>query len=583
MKDAPEKQADDSAQTVKVWLLWAVLIALIALVWSNGLHGEFTYDDKLEVVGNRTIRMLSEWGVVASYNPARVFVIGSYAINYHYAGADPFLYHMVDVAIHMVCAGLAMLFVSTLARSIGVANHLRVGFVSALLWSLHPLTTEAVTYTTGRSEQLVALFGLWACWLWTRWLVERERSLWITAWLGVALACLCKENAVVIPAVFLVIDIALSSRQTTKGRPSILRRTAPYLPGLFMLIFAFGLRLKLHGVLTTPTPMRDLLSQVMTEAIVTWRYLFLSVLPIGQTVFHDQAEVGVTPLSLLALVGMLSVVAFAVVRRSRNLFLSVAVGWFLLFLAPTFIVPLKETMAEHRAFIGLLGVAWSVAWLLELLGNRPRQVVTFVIVAALGLATVQRNSVWSTEVTLWEEATQRSPESAEAWYGFGEAQRYTLANPELPEAEADRLNPVSAFSRAVELDPEYKEAWNKLGISQAELGNTDVAIQAWQEALRIDPQYCKPHTNWGKALAQMGRNVESLEEFQSALTWCPDNATAHYFAGLLFDQRMNDVEKARFHYETLLEIEPTFGCPFGLAGGQCVAEEVRQRILELTW
>jgi hypothetical protein len=84
LKDAPEKQAEDSAQVVKVWLLWAVLVALIAVVWSNGLHGEFTYDDKLEVVGNRTIRMLSEWGVVASYNPARVFVIGSYALNYHH-------------------------------------------------------------------------------------------------------------------------------------------------------------------------------------------------------------------------------------------------------------------------------------------------------------------------------------------------------------------------------------------------------------------------------------------------------------------------------------------------------------------
>jgi tetratricopeptide (TPR) repeat protein len=309
----------------------------------------------------------------------------------------------------------------------------------------------------------------------------------------------------------------------------------------------------------------------------------LSVLPVGQTVFHDQAEIGLTLSSVLALAGLLAVVFFAVVRREKNLFLSVAVGWFLLFLAPTFVVPLKETMAEHRAFIGLLGVAWSVAWLLELLGDRPRQVVTFIIVASLGFGTVQRNSVWSTEVTLWEEATLRAPESAEAWYGFGEAQRYTLANPELPEAEADRLDPISAFDRAVELDPEYKEAWNKLGISHAELGHTEQAIQAWQEALRIDPRYCKPHTNWGKALAQMGRNTESLEELQSALTWCPDNSTAHYFTALLLDQRMNDVERARFHYEAVLVIEPTFGCPFGVDGGQCLAEEVRQRILELTW
>ena len=583
MKDVPEKGIAESAQTLKVWLLWVVMAALIAAVWSNGLHGEFTYDDKLEVVGNRTIRMLSEWGVVAAYNPARVLVIGSYAINFHYAGADPFLYHLVDLAIHMVCAGLAMLFVSTLARSVGVANHLRVGFVSALLWALHPLTTEAVTYTTGRSEQLVAMFGLWACWLWARWLIEGGRSLWITAWIGVALACLCKENAVVIPVVFVILDLAISSNTSTNGRSGVLRKMVAYLPGLLMLIFAFGLRLKLHGVLTTPTPMRDMTTQVMTEAVVSWRYLLLSVIPVGQTVFHDQAEYGINLASMLALTGLLSVVVFTVVNRSKNLFLAVAVGWFLMFLAPTFIVPLKETMAEHRAFIGLLGVAWAAAWLLELLESRTRQALTGVVVLALGYATIQRNNVWATEVTLWEEATIRSPESAEAWYGFGEAQRYTLANPELPEAIADSLNPIEAFDRAVELDPEYKEAWNKLGISHAELGHTEQAIQAWQEALRIDPHYCKPHTNWGKALAQMGRNTESLEEFQSALTWCPDNATAHYFAGLLLDQRMNDVEQARFHYEAVLAIDPTFGCPFGVDGGQCVAEEVRQRILELTW
>lgn|GEM_PF-999742 len=583
MKGEQQKDPTDLAQAYKLWLLWAVLVALVAFFWSNGLHGEFTYDDKLEVVGNRTIRMLDEWGVVAAYNPARILVIGSYALNYHYAGADPFLYHLVDVLIHMVSAGLAMLFVTTLARATGVANHLRVGFVSALLWALHPMTTEAVTYTTGRSEQLVAMFGFWACWLWSRWLKEGGRSLWFTAWLGVGLACLCKENAVVIPVVFIVIDIAMQEHKSTSSRSGLFMKIGPYLPGLLMLIFAFGLRLKLHGVLTTPTPMRDMSTQIMTESVVTWRYLFLSLLPVGQTVFHDQAEVGVSLLSTIALLGLLSTVLVAVLYRRKNIFLAVAVGWFLLFLAPTFIVPLKETMAEHRAFIGLLGVAWSVAWLLELLGDRSRQVSTVVIALALGAGTFQRNEVWATEVSLWEEATIRSPESAEAWYGYGEAQRYTLANPDLPEAYADSLDPITAFNRAVELDEEYKEAWNKLGISHAELGHNDRAIEAWQEALRIDPQYCKPHTNWGKILAQMGRNTESLEEFQSALTWCPDNATAHYFIGLLYDQRMNDVEQARFHYEAVLDIEPTFGCPFGVDGGQCVAEDVRQRILELTW
>ena len=157
-----------------------------------------------------------------------------------------------------------------------------MAFFAAGFWAVHPLATESVVYVTGRSEQLLGFFALYGLWLWTRWLRIGGGLLFTGAWLAVIAAGLCKESAAVLPVAYLAIDFLL--RPSDSKRPS---RWAVLLPGVALLVAFLGLRWFLEGSIGHPNPQRDMVTQVLTQVEVFWRYVSLSVLPSGQSIFHD--------------------------------------------------------------------------------------------------------------------------------------------------------------------------------------------------------------------------------------------------------------------------------------------------------
>jgi tetratricopeptide (TPR) repeat protein len=562
------------------FLAWGLLCILVAVAYFNGLHAEFTYDDKVEVIGNRTIRAAEDWQTLFSYNWSRPLLMGSYALNHQFGGVNPFSYHLVDMGIQAANAGLAFLLIHELLELKGEKNPLPIAFFGAAFWAIHPLGTESVTYVTGRSEQLLGFFALYGAWLWTRWLIRGGAILYWGAWAAVLAAGLCKESAAILPAFFLLIDWLL--RPKNSKRP---RRLQALLPGAFMLLGFLVLRWLLEGSIGHPNPQRAMGAQLLTQGEVLLHYVQLALLPVGQSIFHDYPEAALGPRPLLAWGIVAAFSLFAWRKRATSPIPVLGFFFFLLAMAPTIMVPLKETMAEHRTYLGLLGLSLILAYGLSVFRDRLHYTLGGLILLSLLSATILRNGVWSTEVSLWADAAAKSPHSPEAHYGYGEAQLYAMAKADLEEAEREALDAVGAYKRAVELDGEYLAAWNKLGIAHANRSEFMPAVGAWQALLSLDKKHCKAHTNLGKTFVQMGRQMEGLRELNSAVSYCPNHAAPHYFLGLLFQDWLDEPDKAIFHYQRLLGLEPDFGCPFGkeLEGQMCVAEEVRARLDALTW
>jgi protein O-mannosyl-transferase len=561
-------------------LAWLVLALLVFLAYFNGLHAEFTYDDKVEVIGNRTIRAADNWRTLFSYNWSRPLVMGSYALNYQLSGPSPFGFHLVDLGIQIANAGLAMLLIHELLLLKGEKDPLPAAFFAAAIWAVHPLGTESVTYITGRSEQLLGFFVLYGAWLWTRWLLKGGVLLFLGAWMSVIAAGLCKESAVILPVFFFLIDWLLSPQRHPRQK-----RLAAYSPGVLLLLGVLALRFHLEGTLGHPNPQRDMATQWLTQGQVLLEYLQLALLPLDQNIFHDfpEASFGFKPLFAWGILVVLCVFSWR--KRRTNPVAVLGFFFFLLTMTPTVLIPLKETMAEHRTYIGLLGLSWMVGIGLCAFRDDLRNKIGTVLVLCLLGTTFMRNGIWQNEVRLWGDAAAKSPHSAEAQYGYGEAQLYALGNMNLTEKERKALNPVDAYKKAVDLDGEYLAAWNKLGIAHAKQNEMWPAIGAWQALLSIDPKHCKAHTNLGKTFVQMDQQLEGLRELKSAVSYCPNHATPHYFLGLLYQDRLDDPDKAIFHFQRLLGLEPDFGCPFGkeVPGQLCVAEEVRDRLNTLTW
>ncbi len=546
---------------------WIVIGLVVALAYLNGLDAPFVYDDRIEVVGNATIRDMDQWRAIARYNVSRMLLVWTYAWNFHSYGLDPSGYHVFSLGVHLLAIGAGIAMARALGRLGGHPFPLMAAIGAVGLWAVHPMGVEAVVYITGRSESLCGLFCFSAIGLWATALqAERSggRSLWARALgvLCVVAALLSKEVAGMLPLVLLAMEVIFGPKDRSLGRRPRWVWFAPFL--LLMAAAAWG-RLSFAGSLLPREVDRTLSVQLTTQAEVWLRYLQLWLLPVGQTLFHH-----VEDLSLLSGRGILAASGWALVigggvwwgRRCPLAGFALLAG--ALFLIPSSsIVPLKENMAEHRAYQLGLYLSLALVWSISEAGRRRWMWASILVVPVLIACTLARNQVWSSEEGLWLEATERNPDVADAWYGLGDARRF----------QADFGAAVAAYERAVDLDPDHLDAWNNLGIAKVQLGDLSGARAAWRSALLRRQNYCKAHSNLGGLAMEQGDMEEAITELYTTLDYCPNSASAHYRLGTIYYDQRRNAERAVHHYEALLRVSPRHSR----------AEQVRERLLELTW
>jgi len=552
-------------------LPWLFLVGLVALAWWGSLDAPFVYDDKIEVVGNRTIRMLEHWREIGSYNRSRPLLIFSYAWNFDREGFEPFGYHLTNLGVHAAAAVAAFTMLGSVGRLLRVEHAVLRAFAVVSLWAVHPMVTESVTYTTGRSETLCGAFCFVAVAAWAGALLreragERGWPMRLAAIAAFVCAALSKEVAVVLPAIFIAVEWAALSADGVPSGDRLRRRRWLWLAPIGLgLAAAVMLRLQQPGPLLPVEVERSLGVQITTSVEVWRRYLQLWLVPVGQTLFHAQADL--EPLSArggLAWLGWGAMVSGAVWVGRRRPVVGLALVCAALTLVPsTSVAMLKEHMAEHRSYQAGLWLLAAMGLGLPLTRRRAAAGAWAALLVAAVIGTRARNAVWASEVALWEEAAERMPESAEAWYGVGDARRFAK----------DFTGAVDAYTRSSELDPSHVDTWNNLGIAHAEVGDVGRAKKAWRAALDVRPSYCKAHNNLGSLAYRFKEWEEARRELQSTLAYCPDSVVAHYLLGNIYYGPRRDKRKARVHYETVVALDPFFDH----------GAVVKERLLELTW
>ncbi|HND28778.1 MAG TPA: tetratricopeptide repeat protein [Myxococcota bacterium] len=502
--------------------LRVLILVLVALLYLRVMQAPFVYDDKIEVVGNPTIRVLTNWQAVATYNFSRPLLIATYALNWWWSGLESWSYHLVSLGIHLLNTMLAL---SLGRRLMPPAS----AMVATLAWAVHPMLIESVTYITGRSDALCATFWLLALIGWADHV--RGQSGRIVAMLALAGGLMTKEVAVALPLALMALEQHL--------RGSIRWRDHRWIWGLGAT--ALVVRLAAYGLPRGEVD-RGFFLQAGTQAEVWLRSLQLWLLPVGQSILHDHpAVLGPETLGALLVWAGLGALAW---RRGGLAALGLAL-W-VLPLLPASAVPLKETMAEHRSYLSGLGLIWALCSLLPPWDpKKPAWILSLLLLPLLAGATLLRNEVWRDEVTLWQDAADKNPESVDAAYGAADALRL-----------AQRWSAAQAgFERVIAMKEDHLDARINLGITLAEQGKVAEAEQAWLAALRLQPRSCAAHNNLGALARRQGKPRLAITSYQSSMTWCPDDPIAQLALGDLFYEE-GDPQKARYHYRRYLAVDP---------------------------
>jgi tetratricopeptide (TPR) repeat protein len=476
---------------VKRWWLAAAgaLAGCVVAVYAGSADNSFHYDDIHSLLENPHIRSLAHLPAfflqpeLLSSDPKnamyRPLVPVSYAVNYAVGGYTVQGYHAVNLALHLGTSLLLLLLVWSLTSS-------RVGaLTAALLFGLHPINSEVVNYISSRSESLCALFFLTAVLGFVRWRQPggSGRRWYVLSLLATAGALAAKEVAVALPSVLLLYDglSVGSARELRTRRTGLIRAHAPF------WLLGLGYLLVVRGLLSTAlgNPVRPWGTQVLTQVKAWVYYLKLLFVPHPLNVEHQFAlsRSPVDPPVVAALLVLVSLLAMGwlVCRRSRREQL-LWLGWPLLVLLPTSLVPLNVLVNEHRlylpaaCFAALLGSA-AAGWLQQ--GRRANALLGVLWLTAYGLLSWQRSQVWQDEERLWQDSLARSPWMPRPHLYVGDQHQKAGRHEQALEE----------YAQALEVNPGLLSAGDRLSI----------------------------HNNQGAAYLALGRNAEAMESYRRAL------------------------------------------------------------------
>ena len=411
-----------------------VLAAILACAaYVNALDNPFVYDDHDTVVGNASLVDVRNVKFVLIHSPFRPVVNVSYAIDRWLWGYRPFGYHLTNITLHAMAVLLLFAWLRRVLSDAGAARATdAAAFVGATLFAVHPLQSEAVAYVSGRSELMCAVWFLAALLLARDALVSGSRARGAAAMACGLLSIASKEIGLVLPLVVLAYDWLFRPGEDAARHRRLWRVFVP----LFVFLAAIGgYRLATMAGLSGSAATAPLLN-LLTQAIVIWRYVGLLVWPSGQSVMHGVHRVTTLTdgLGWVALAGLAAAAIAAVrLRKSRPL-ATLGIFWFFAVLAPSSsVIPLREGMAEHRLYLASAGIVMAIAavvsrWLTRepqppRIVGRAQTGALCAIVAVLFTLTVWRNQVWADPVALWREATVHAAGMWEPHYALADSLR----------------------------------------------------------------------------------------------------------------------------------------------------------------
>lgn len=556
-----------SSHRQKIVLGGGLLVLAAVVAYHNSFQAPLLLDDLPSVQDNQTIRHL--WPIWKVLSPPPASFVGgrpitnlSLAVNYALGGMDVWGYHTFNLAVHIL-AGLTLYGI---VRRTFMRPELRDRFgmaaewaalAVAVIWTVHPLQTEAVTYISQRCESLMGLFYLLTLYGFIRGTESRRSTGWfslsVTAcFLGAA----SKEVMVTAPVIVLLYDRTFISG-SFRGAWARHRRLYVGLASSWLLLGY--LMAGLHDRVAGYGPGIPWWAYALTESRVVVKYLQLALWP-HPLVFDYGFYAPIGHLAALAPYALvLAVLATAVLfELKRHPAVGFVGAWLFVILVPTSsVVPITGSpMAEHRMYLPLASVVTLIVVGVVALGkrllNEPQRVVLVCatggsIVALFTFLTIQRNQDYRSALTIWQDTVKKDSNSARAHFSLGIA---LFQTGKVQEA-------IGHYEQALRIQPDYVVAHYNLGVALVQQGRLQEATGHYEEALRLRPDYPEAHNNLGIALVRQDRLEEATGQYEQALRLRPDNAEAHNNLGIaLF--RLGKVPEAMGHWERALEINPDY-------------------------
>jgi protein O-mannosyl-transferase len=548
-----------------------IAIAVTGFVlYANTLKSPFLFDDQAHITENAHIRM-TEFALqpiadaaFESPLPERPVANISFALNYFFHQYNVTGYHLTNIAIHILSAiFLFLLLRNTLALPIfkDKFKHSQfLAFTAALLWMLHPVQTQAVSYIVQRMTSMAVMFYIMSIYFYVKGRLAYKSGRRGWPWFfGCVLAAIlsfgCKEISATLPFFILFYDWFFFGDLKAVW----LRKR------LFFIIAAFAVFLILSLLYISPEPVRQIAvehqrwgfsvgERIMTEFRVIIFYIGLLIFPSPARLNLDHDFIISTsllnpPQTLISIIIILGLILSAFICAKKHRLISFCILWFFgnLFIESSFIG--IELVYEHRLYLPSMFAVFAFVCLIWnfLKPNLLRAFVFILAASLLFAATFARNKVWADEVQLWQDSAAKSPDKPRPNYNLATA---LYERKDYPQA-------INYYNKTLQLDPNRPDTLTGLAFAYFSEGKITEAGYYADKAFAADSNSAEVYYIKGLILYHQNLVNQALANFLRAIEIKPSLKKIYNDIGVIYN-RQRQFDKAYYYWDKAVRLKPDY-------------------------
>ena len=592
-----------------------IILSIAFLSYFNTFENSFHFDDFRYILHNEefkeyTQQPFSVSGTLSNLSN-RTIVLATLRLNHFLNGFNVFGFHVVNLTVHIITCLLIFLFTKEVLLFNKILksecinkSKLNIPLISALLFAVHPINIQAVTYITGRTTSLAVCFYMASFLFFIKGIRQNLSYKMFYYALSIAFLILGYGSKIIIltaPVMFLIYYLFFIPLKTTflkrffENRFAGILNQAMVVTSPFILIYLsrqlnlqtigridFGIFQKLFTLIQakllhvnsfTKDHISSLIYLLTEFKVIVFYYIKMIFFPFNQNIDPDfPVAHGITDSGVALSLGVILLCLFAgIYFYKNNRIIAFGIFWFFITLLPTSsILPLRDMITEHRLYLPLAGFILTIPLCLNQFIIRYKKssfkqlayfiLPVFLLIIVFSVLTVKRNFVWKNEKSLWSDAAEKSPRLPRPLNNLAEAyDKEGLAY----DNKKNYKKAIEFLKKAIAISPTGYKYYNNLGKIYGRLGEFELATKNLKLALKYNPDYPFAHYNFGKVYELRGMLDNAIEEYSTAFKQTKDVYGKKYFFEACFNlanvyDKKGEYKKALDTYLNCRKLKPSF-------------------------
>lgn len=530
------------------WLYLIGITLLVIVVYFNGMWGGFVSDDYASITSNPN--MNDFWKM---FDKGDSMSFGNYLVYKLFGYGSPIPYHILSLILLILICWIIFILWEILFGNKWLTR------LTVIIFAVHPIHVEAVSWISGRIYQLIAFYVLLSflglvCFI----KYQKKKYLWL-AGISFVLGFLSDRPRPLSLLFFLVIYFLTFGVKNIKISWGKLFAITSLLAVLFFIFawpnIVYRINVVNSGYNSSESIFYNPFFQYPTGIS---KYLQLLWFPIDLTLYHTMYIFPVW-LNWIILLTYLGLIVYFYFKNKKYFF---ALSFILAAILPS-IAPVKVSwlVAERYMFLGSLGFCMFMALIFIDISRRHKfllPVFTGIVVAFFGVRTVLRNIDWQTNHNLWVNTCQVSPNSHNAWNNIGDDyDKLATAAKTDTEKKYEFDNAIKGFTQSTVVKPNYADAYHNRANIFFKIGRLDLARDSYNTALYYSPSLYQTYLSLTQ-IDLMESNLQlAYEHASKALQLDPTNPQAAYVLAIVYAQAGNK-DQAVTILKEILKQTPSF-------------------------